>query len=106
MNPQDDENLPDESINEDGSADMRHVLAAARAIGEHMTDYKLVVEAAREAGGREVVKVPLQWPPKSAQAPAQAPALPRSCRPRPHLSAATAASAAPRCSPGCAAAQG
>jgi len=26
-----------------------------------------MVEAAREAGGREVVKVPLQWPPKSAQ---------------------------------------
>ena len=30
-------------------------------------DYVLMVEAAREAGGREVVKVPLQWPPKSAQ---------------------------------------
>ncbi|MET0321049.1 MAG: DUF2271 domain-containing protein [Duganella sp.] len=29
--------------------------------------YTLLVEAAREAGGREVVKVPLQWPPKSAQ---------------------------------------
>jgi hypothetical protein len=29
--------------------------------------YQLVVEAAREAGGREAVKVPLQWPPKSAQ---------------------------------------
>jgi len=28
---------------EDGSADMRHVLAAARSIGQHMTDYKLVV---------------------------------------------------------------
>jgi UDPglucose 6-dehydrogenase len=28
---------------EDGSADMRHVLAAARAIGEHMQGYKLVV---------------------------------------------------------------
>jgi len=24
------------------------------------------VEAAREAGGREVVKVPLAWPPKTA----------------------------------------
>jgi hypothetical protein len=30
-------------------------------------NYTLLVEAAREAGGREVVKVPLQWPPKSAQ---------------------------------------
>ena len=29
--------------------------------------YTVMVEAAREAGGREVVKVPLQWPPKSAQ---------------------------------------
>src|SRR5450830_415566 len=30
-------------------------------------DYILMVEAAREVGGREVVKVPFQWPPKSAQ---------------------------------------
>ena len=29
---------------EDGSADMQHVLAAARAIGEHMSDYKLVID--------------------------------------------------------------
>ena len=29
--------------------------------------YTVLVEASREAGGREVVKVPLQWPPKSAQ---------------------------------------
>jgi UDPglucose 6-dehydrogenase len=29
---------------EDGSADMQHVLAAARAIGEHMSDYKLIVD--------------------------------------------------------------
>jgi UDPglucose 6-dehydrogenase len=29
---------------EDGSADMSHVLAAARSIGEHMSDYKLVVD--------------------------------------------------------------
>ena len=29
---------------EDGSADLSHVLAAARSIGEHMTDYKLVVD--------------------------------------------------------------
>ena len=29
---------------EDGSADMQHVLAAARSIGRHMTDYKLVVD--------------------------------------------------------------
>ncbi|OWY30252.1 DUF2271 domain-containing protein [Herbaspirillum robiniae] len=30
-------------------------------------DYVLMVEAARESGGRELVKVPFQWPPKSAQ---------------------------------------
>jgi UDPglucose 6-dehydrogenase len=29
---------------EDGSADMQHVLAAARAIGRHMSDYKLVID--------------------------------------------------------------
>jgi UDPglucose 6-dehydrogenase len=29
---------------EDGAADMQHVLAAARCIGRHMTDYKLVVD--------------------------------------------------------------
>lgn len=31
-------------------------------------EYKLVVEAAREGGGREVVRVPFQWPPKAPQA--------------------------------------
>jgi hypothetical protein len=29
--------------------------------------YTLVAEAAREAGGREVVRVPFQWPPKAPQ---------------------------------------
>ncbi|HAT29558.1 MAG TPA: DUF2271 domain-containing protein [Janthinobacterium sp.] len=29
-------------------------------------EYQLVVEAAREAGGRELVRLPFQWPPKSA----------------------------------------
>lgn len=27
-------------------------------------DYQLVVEAARESGGRELLRVPFQWPPK------------------------------------------
>lgn len=27
-------------------------------------DYQLLVEAAREVGGREVVKIPFQWPPQ------------------------------------------
>jgi hypothetical protein len=57
------------------------VSGATRAPGEHqMTfgakagldklsagDYVLVTEASREAGGREVVRVPFAWPPKSAQ---------------------------------------
>ncbi len=30
-------------------------------------DYQLLVEASREAGGREVLRVPFSWPPKSAQ---------------------------------------
>jgi hypothetical protein len=30
--------------------------------------YRLVVEAARETGGREVLRVPFEWPAKSAQA--------------------------------------
>lgn len=30
-------------------------------------EYALVVEAAREVGGRELIRVPFQWPPKSAQ---------------------------------------
>lgn len=29
-------------------------------------DYVLLVEASREAGGREVLRIPLSWPPKSA----------------------------------------
>jgi hypothetical protein len=59
------------------------VSTATRAPGEHSFgfasgkttlaalpagQYQLVVEAAREAGGREVVKVPFAWPPQSAQA--------------------------------------
>lgn len=54
---------------------------ATRAPGEHTVgfpgghpalaklpagDYNLVVEAAREVGGRELVRVPFTWPPKSA----------------------------------------
>lgn len=29
--------------------------------------YKLVVEAAREVGGREVISIPFQWPPQKAE---------------------------------------
>jgi hypothetical protein len=58
------------------------VSGATRAPGEHTLtfpgakdalaklpagQYNLLVEASREAGGREVVKVSFAWPPKSAQ---------------------------------------
>lgn len=58
------------------------VSGATRPVGEHSLSfsdgkaplgklpagkYQLVVEAAREVGGRELVKVPFEWPPKSAQ---------------------------------------
>lgn len=58
------------------------VSGATRAPGEHSFtftegkspfgklpagEYQLVIEASREAGGREVVKVPFAWPPKSAK---------------------------------------
>src|SRR5690606_17333512 len=57
------------------------VSGATRAPGEHQVrfasdqgalaklapgDYILMVEAAREVGGRELVQVPFQWPPKAA----------------------------------------
>jgi len=56
---------------------------ATRAPGEHALgfaagkqplgelpagDYQLVVEVAREVGGRELLKIPFQWPPASPQA--------------------------------------
>jgi hypothetical protein len=58
------------------------VSGATRAPGEHTLsfssakaaldklpagDYQFVVEAAREAGGRELVRVPFRWPAKAAQ---------------------------------------
>ncbi|TJZ75683.1 DUF2271 domain-containing protein [Chitiniphilus eburneus] len=58
------------------------VSGATRPAGEHQLNfsegkaplgklapgqYTLVLEAAREVGGRELVRVPLTWPPKSAQ---------------------------------------
>ena len=56
--------------------------SATRAPGEHTIgfaegkaplgklaagDYQLVVEATREGGGRELVRIPFQWPPKLPQ---------------------------------------
>lgn len=59
------------------------VSAATRAPGDHTLtysdarspldklpagDYQVVIEASREAGGREVVRVPFRWQPKEASA--------------------------------------
>lgn len=41
-----------------------HAALKALAPGE----YQLIVEAAREVGGREVVKIPLHWPPEKGAA--------------------------------------
>lgn len=53
------------------------VTGATRAPGKHMVrvptgqmapgQYVLAIEAAREVGGREVVRVPFSWPPKPGQ---------------------------------------
>lgn len=60
---------------------MDGVSGATRAPGEHTLnfpgaraaldklppgEYQMVVEATREAGGRELVRLPFQWPPKAA----------------------------------------
>lgn len=65
----------------DAAMPMDGVSGATRAPGEAVLDlpaskalleklpagkYQVVVEAAREAGGREVVKLPFQWPAKAA----------------------------------------
>ena len=63
------------------------VSGATRAVGHHKLSfgddkaplkglaagsYRLVVEAAREVGGRELLRIPFQWPPqKEAQSKAQ-----------------------------------
>lgn len=42
--------------------------AGSQPLGELAKgEYRLVIEASREHGGREVVTVPLQWPPASPQ---------------------------------------
>ncbi len=38
---------------------------AAKLKGLTPGSYNLVVEAAREVGGREIIRVPFQWPPKA-----------------------------------------
>jgi UDPglucose 6-dehydrogenase len=46
---------------EDGSADLKHVLAVARAIGEHMDDYRIVVDKSTvPVGTADKVKTEIQ----------------------------------------------
>jgi hypothetical protein len=42
---------------------------AAKAMLDRLEpgDYQVVLEAVREAGGRELLRLPFQWPPKAAQ---------------------------------------
>ena len=47
--------------NEDGSADLRHVLAVAGSIGEHMNDYRIVVDKSTvPVGTADRVKAEIQ----------------------------------------------
>lgn len=46
-------------------------ISGAQLAGLAPGQYALVVEASREVGGREVVRVPFAWPPKGPARPAQ-----------------------------------
>lgn len=63
--------MPQDGISGATRAPGEHTLtfARARAVLDKLPAgaYQMVVEAAREAGGRELVRVPFEWPPKSAQ---------------------------------------
>ncbi|WP_309092203.1 DUF2271 domain-containing protein [Phenylobacterium sp.] len=60
--------LPADGVSGPTKAPGRHqvVFGAAQMRGVAPGQYTLAVEAAREVGGREVVRVPFAWPPKGA----------------------------------------
>ncbi len=66
-----DLNMPADGVSGATRAPGEHTLGfpAAKAQLDKLPagEYQLVVEAAREAGGREMVRVPFQWPAKSIQ---------------------------------------
>ena len=64
-----DVEMPMDGVSGATKAPGEHTLSAPKAALDKLPagQYTVLVEVAREAGGREVVKVPLQWPPKSAQ---------------------------------------
>lgn len=60
--------LPIDGVSGATRAPGTHTLAIAGAQLEKLPagHYQVVVEAARESGGRELVRVPIDWPPKTA----------------------------------------
>jgi len=60
--------LPADGVSGPTKAPGRHqvVFGAAQMRGVAPGQYTLAIEAAREVGGREVVRVPFTWPPKGA----------------------------------------
>ncbi|MDZ4374812.1 MAG: DUF2271 domain-containing protein [Phenylobacterium sp.] len=66
--------LPADGLSGPTKAPGKHqvTFSGAKLAGLAPGQYALVVEAAREVGGREVVRVPFVWPPKGAARPAQA----------------------------------
>lgn len=67
--------MPADGISSATRAPGRHVISFDPAQGELSRlppgQYNLVVEAAREVGGRELVRVPFQWPPAAQTGSAQ-----------------------------------
>jgi hypothetical protein len=62
--------LPIDGVSGATRAPGSHTLTIAGAQLEKLPagHYQVVVEAARESGGRELVRVPIEWPPKTALA--------------------------------------
>ncbi|WP_159995113.1 DUF2271 domain-containing protein [Roseomonas sp. 18066] len=58
--------LPAEGISGPTRAPGRHEITAGNAALRDLApgEYRLAVEVARESGGRELVRVPFQWPPR------------------------------------------
>ncbi|TAJ74838.1 MAG: DUF2271 domain-containing protein [Phenylobacterium sp.] len=64
--------LPADGVSGPTKAPGKHqiVVTAQQMAGVAPGQYSLVVEAAREVGGREVIRVPFSWPPKAGAKPA------------------------------------
>ena len=62
-------NLPADGVSGPTMAPGRHVVSfsGSQLTGLAPGDYALSIEAAREVGGREVLRVPFSWPPRGAK---------------------------------------